>query len=238
MTRETVRVLLNRDRTWAVYALGDLAPQSFPHCTWWQTGDALGLLYRGYHTPILWVDGPVEVPFDEPKLILQIPEAMLPAIHAVYPKVEVTKMLRMALQGTPAPAVAERLSAAHLPEVERLYAAPDGPIFFHASMLDECIFYGAWHEGQLISTAGAHLLNIEESAAAIGNVYTHSAHRGQGHASRLTAAVACELRHLGIETIALSVAVDNAAAISIYTRLGFQPHCTFYQGLASIARIE
>lgn len=236
MTREVVRGLLNRDRVWAVYALGDLAPQSFPHCTWWQTNDSLGLLYRGFSTPIFWADGPVGLPFSEPTLILQILDETLPAIRAIYPQVALKKMLRMALQGAPGPSVGVRLTRTHLPALERLYAAPDGPDFFHAAMLDQGIFYGAWQDDQLVAAAGTHILNVEESAAAIGNVYTHSAYRGQGHAARLTAAVACELRRIGIETIALSVAAHNAAAIALYTRLGFQPHCPFYEGFASTGR--
>lgn len=236
MTREAVRALLNRDRAWAVYALGDLAPESFPDCTWWQSSGALGLLYRGFSTPIFWADGPVDLPFDEPALILQIREEMVPAIRAVYSKVTLKEMLRMALQGTPEPVVAHRLTGTHLPALERLYDAPDGPDFFHASMLEQGVFFGAWQDDQLVAVAGTHILNAEESAAAIGNVYTHPAHRGRGHAARLTAAVAGELRRLGIETIALSVAAHNRAAIAIYTRLGFQPNCAFYEGSASIGR--
>jgi len=236
MTREAVRALLNRNRAWAVYALGDLAPESFPHCTWWRTGDALGLLYRGFSTPILWADGTVDLPFDESALILQIREETVPAIRARYPQVALRKMLRMALQGTPEPSVAALLTPTHLPALERLYAAPDGPDFFHGAMLEQGVFFGTWHDDQLIAAAGTHILNAAESAAAIGNVYTHPAHRNQGHAARLTAAVACELRRLGIETIALSVAAGNPTAISLYTRLGFQPHCGFYEGFASTAR--
>lgn len=233
MTREAVRAILNRDRVWAVYALGDLAPESFPHCAWWRTGDALGLLYRAFATPTFWADGPVDLPFEEPVLNLQILEETLPAIHARYPRVTVRKMVRMGLQGTPAHSAATRLTAGHLPAIERLYATPDGPEFFHAFMLEQGVFFGAWQDGELVATAGAHLLNVEESVAAIGNVYTHPAHRGRGHATRLTAAVACELRRLGVETIALSVVADNHTAISIYTRLGFVAHCPFYAGSAS-----
>ncbi len=233
MTREAVRALLNRDRAWAVYALGDLARDSFPHCTWWQTGEALGLLYRGFSTPIFWADGPIDLPFDEAALILQIRDENLPAIRAIYPQVRLKKMLRMALQGAPEAPVAVRLTKAHLPALDRLYAAPDGPDFFHSSMLDHGVFFGAWQDDQLIAAAGTHILNIEESAAAIGNVYTHPAHRGQGHAGRLTAAVAGELRRLGVETVALSVAAGNQAAIRVYTALGFQPDCEFYEGFAS-----
>jgi ribosomal protein S18 acetylase RimI-like enzyme len=233
MTREAVRALLNHDRAWAVYALGDLAPELFPQCTWWRRGDALGLLYRGFSTPIFWADGPVDLHFDEAALILQIRDENLPAVRAIYPQVTLKKMLRMALQGTPGASVAVRLTQGHLGALDRLYAAPDGPDFFHASMLEHGVFFGAWQDDQLIAAAGTHILNVEESAAAIGNVYTHPAHRGRGHAARLTAAVACELRRLGVETIALSVAAGNHSAIRIYSALGFQPNCEFYEGFAS-----
>lgn len=233
MTREAVRALLNRDRAWAVYALGDLAPESFLHCTWWRTGEALGLLYRGFSTPILWADGTVDLPFDEPGLILQLRPEMVEIVGVRYPCVALKEMLRMALQGTPEASPVPRLRPAHLPALERLYGVPDGPDFFHSAMLERGVFFGIRQDEQLIAAAGTHILNIEESVAAIGNVYTHPAHRNRGHAARLTAAVAWELRRLGIETIALSVAANNHVAIGIYTRLGFRPHCSFYEGSAS-----
>jgi predicted GNAT family acetyltransferase len=44
-----------------------------------------------------------------------------------------------------------------------------------------------------------------------------------------TGAVVEELLRRGIRTIALNVHVGNAAAMRVYGRLGFVPHCEYYE---------
>ena len=55
-----VRALLDRDRAWAAYAIGDLAPEFVTDCSWYTPADgapALVLLYRGFDPPILFAMG-------------------------------------------------------------------------------------------------------------------------------------------------------------------------------------
>ena len=55
-----IRTLLDRDRAWAAYAIGDLAPEHALHCDWLAPADgspALLLVYRGFSPPILFAAG-------------------------------------------------------------------------------------------------------------------------------------------------------------------------------------
>ncbi len=56
--------------------------------------------------------------------------------------------------------------------------------------------------------------------AALGNIATDPALRGQGLAHRATAQL-CHTLLATVETIGLNVKADNAAAIACYRKLGF-----------------
>lgn len=243
---------MRADPVWAVYALADLAPAQAAHCRWHVAGAssaAIALVYSGFETPIFWANGSAEelAPlsdelFSAPRLILQIRPAVEPLVRARYTEVTLDPMWRMALAPDSFRPVAgaptdRRLSAADLPALERLYS--DGsqggqqPDFFHASMLEAGVFWGAWQGDELLAVAGTHVVSGEESAAAIGNVYTRRDARRRGHAARLTSLVAGELLGRGIGTVALSVRQANPAAAAVYVRLGFHSHCEFYEGHAA-----
>src|SRR5437867_12742403 len=60
---EAIRALLEIDRVWAAYPLGDLAPGFFQHCSWFQPpggGGALALMYRAFAPPVLFTQGDPE----------------------------------------------------------------------------------------------------------------------------------------------------------------------------------
>lgn len=253
-SRDAIRRRLQADAPWAVYALADLAPAHFPHCRWLSPGPrspALALLYSAFETPILWAMGaPAEFSplsawlFSSPRLILQIRPDFTPLVQAHYSHLDLHPMWRMTISPRAfspiPPAAADRpLSPADLPALERLYA--DGrahhqqPDFFFPEMLAGGVFFGAWQGGELIAVAGTHVVSVEESAAAIGNVYTRRDERRRGHAARLTSLVSEALLARGIRTIALSVRQANPAAVSVYARLGFTAHCDFDEGFASRA---
>lgn len=248
---ETVRQLLLRDPAWAVYALGDLAPGFSSYCEWLQPSDdnnTLALLYREFDTPILWLmgDGPgVDEIVDEislePRLRLQVQPNAVSALKRRYAVPRLDPMWRMVLDPEKLPDSPRqrihRLSPSDLKPLQALYAEGyaqgQGPEFFFPSMLDWGVFYGAFDDdGQLIAVAGTHLVAPSEGVAAIGSIYTHSAWRRQGWAGRLTAILSAELLQLGIDTVALSVHQENAAAIAVYERIGFRRHCPFYEGEA------
>ncbi|MCU1337099.1 MAG: mycothiol synthase [Bryobacterales bacterium] len=244
-----IRGLLEVDRAWAAYPLGDLAPGFFDHCSWFQPqgGSALALLYRAVNPPVLFAQGNPESlatilnDFStEPAIYLHVRPEMLPVLAMRYRIVELRRMWRMVL-GRNAQRVAPssdvaRLSSSQQSAVEQLYSDGDGsaerPDFFFPSMLDEGVFYGLWEDGQLVAVAGTHLVVPREDVAAVGNVYTRRDRRRLGLAATVTSAVIEELLRMRIRTIVLNVNQSNASAIHVYERLGFTRHCSYCEGLA------
>jgi predicted GNAT family acetyltransferase len=77
-----------------------------------------------------------------------------------------------------------------------------------------------------LSVAGVHVYSEPYRVAALGNVATHTAHRGQGLATTAVAALCRNL--LGtVDHVGLNVAADNTAAIRCYQRLGFRIIATY-----------
>ena len=248
-----IRALLEADRPWAVYALGDLAPGFFEHCEWRRAQDgapAIALLYRAFETPVLFTLGQPESIRsilseigDERQMYLSIRPEILPLIKARHLVEHETPMWRMILSLAdyrPAKSNdAVRLGPADLPALQQLYAdgAPTGeaPDFFSPYMLDQGAFFGAREGSALVVAAGTHLVAPGEGVAAVGNVYTRRDRRGRGLATRVTSAVVEELLRLTprLSTIALNVGQGNLAAIRVYERLGFTRYCAFYEGLAA-----
>jgi ribosomal protein S18 acetylase RimI-like enzyme len=245
--RAAIRAILNADRAWSVYALGDLGPGYFEHCRWYSNGGgALILLYEAVTPPVLFALGePAEIAnlaeeIAAPSVYLHVLPAAAEALAARYRPVSLKPMLRMVLEPSrfrPEPAGdVVRLGKADAARIERLYAdgreSGESPDFFFPSMIDTGVFFGACEDGELVAVAGTHLVAPEEGVGAIGNVYTRRDRRGRGHAGRLTSAVTAELLRLNVRLVALNVVLANAAAIRVYERLGFVSYRVFVEGLA------
>jgi ribosomal protein S18 acetylase RimI-like enzyme len=234
-----LRQILQRDRRWCVYALGDLSPRMFPKCQWF-TPD-LTLVLHDYGTSILFAFGTGSIAEAIEHVAwpvhLQVRHDALAEVarHAVVADQKL--MWRMAWSGgaTFATDRAVRLAADGVHALEQLYAdgtaAGESPDFFYASMVSDGVFFGVYEDAELVAAAGTHLVARDESAAAIGNVYVRRDRRGRGLGRLVTASVLHELRDL--ETIGLNVRADNAAAIHVYESLGFVKHCEFVEGLAT-----
>lgn len=246
-----IRTILETDRSWSAYALGDLEPDLFPKTSWFcpsACDRAIILLYRGFSTPVLFALGSkqklaelvAEIMHSEPKLYLSVQTAGYQCVQEHYEITEESSMFRMVLDvGAFKPGCSSktvRLNSSNLQELLELYSdgesRGEAPDFFSPTMLEHGAFYGVFENDVLVAAAGTHLIAPLESVAAIGNVYTHSTHRGKGLAVETTAAVVAELLHAGIRTIALNVKQSNKSAISAYTHLGFRSWCEFYEGLA------
>jgi GNAT superfamily N-acetyltransferase len=242
-----VKTILETDRQWAVYALGDLAPGFREHSEWYAQEGALLLLYRAFETPVLFTLGPPErlAPLldeisAERELYLSIRPEILPLVKARWNVKDETPMWRMALDATRfQPLSSEgvtRLSPADLPALEALYAdgqiAGEAPDFFNPPMLEQGVFFGVFENGALIATAGTHLVSPDLSVGAVGNVYTRRDRRGRGLAARVTSTVTAELLQRQLRTIALNVNQRNIPAQRVYGRLGYERYCAFYEGVA------
>jgi len=239
-----IRALLDGDRPWAVYALGDLDPRRARFCDWYVQGESIALLYREFATPILFALGASAVLDAVPPVdacLLQVPESFLPALQRCFRLDRLRMMHRMVLapeafaQPAGDPGV-EALDESHEQDLLELYAdghdSEEEPDFFMRSQLQDATFFGVRREGRLVAAGGTHLYSEQESVAAIGNVYTHRAHRGRRHASAVTAAIVRRLLERGTRTIGLNVRRGNDAAVHVYQRLGFRHHSDFWEGLA------
>lgn len=120
----------------------------------------------------------------------------------------------------------EPLGPADQAELEALYDADPGAVFFLPHMLDDGAFVGVRDAGRLVAAAGTHVLSPEHGVAAIGAVYTQPAHRGRGLGRAVTVAVARRLRGR-VATIGLNVASANTAARRVYESIGFAPLLTY-----------
>ena len=247
--RSTVRRILNRDRAWAAYAIGDLAPGFIDHCEWRtpaDADDALLLVYNGFTPPIAFAMGDAPAlarlfrEAQAPELSLHIQPPALPALRSAYEPTFLTHMHRMVVDAssfTPVPHADVRTIGEHdVDAVLALYQdghrRGEGPAFFSPAMLGQGSFRGVWQDGTLIAVAGTHLYSREEGVCAIGNVYTHSDCRGRGLAARVTSAVVAQALHDAIPTIVLNVGAGNVAAQRVYERLGFTLYCEFLEGEA------
>jgi len=250
---DAIRAILETDRAWSAYALGDLDATQFSHCEWRaaaEGGPALLLLYRRFGTPVLFTLGePAAVGAllrevaDEPRFCLSIRPEVLPLVKARYTVRREAPMWRMVHgveRSRPGDFEAVRLGAEAVPALQALYAdgeaTEEAPDFFFPEMVERGVFFGIYDGQALAAAAGTHLIAPAESVAAVGNVYTRRDCRGRGFAGRVTGAVAAELRRMGIRTIALNVAHRNAAAITVYEGQGFTRYCAFYEGVAE--RVE
>lgn len=243
-----IRAILEQDRAWSIYALGDLVPPYDTGCTWIASpadSGALVLLNRQFDPPVLFATGePAAVAgildeiAGERAFYLHVRHSIVPLIAERWHVEHVKPMRRLVLEPArfnPADSSrAVRLGPADVDAVQRLYAdgntTSESPDFFFPSMLDDGVFFGIRENGALISVAGTHLVAAAESVAAIGNVYTRRDRRGRGLAAQVTSAVAAELLRREIKTIALNVVEANETARRVYERLGFLDYVGYLEG--------
>ena len=246
---------LETDRAYAAYAIGDLEPGMYVQCAWAgaeQDGQmqALVLHYRGLEPPPLFLMGEV----DGLRAILAhtlCPEWVyltclqehLELTCEFYHWQETTPMWRMMLHGErfqPVSASGDyvsvrRLGLAQVVPLADLYTLGGGGAFSPVQV-ERGAFFGVYVENELVAAAGTHLVSVSFGVGAVGNVFTHPEHRGQGYASAATSAVAAELLQRGIWDVVLNVSQDNSAAIRVYEKLGFERTGSFLEGPASKRR--
>lgn len=242
---------LETDRLYAAYAIGDLEPHLFAQTRWVGAEkdgrlQAIVLHFRGLELPVLFLMGDT----DGLRAILEsakFPDRAyvtcrtehLPMTHEFYAWEERIPMWRMVLEPAsfrPAKGDCVRLTPAHSDQLAALYALGGGT-GFSTRQLRHGVFYGVFAGGRLVATAGTHVLSPTFGVAAVGNVFTHPDYRRQGYGTATTSAVVTELLERGIRDVVLNVGQDNAGAIRIYERLGFERYCPFLEGRARARRV-
>ncbi len=246
--KSEIRPILEEDRHYAAYALGDLEDGFFEHCRWYIAEESasfrsLALVYAGFDPPVLFLmgtgqgteallNGPVEID----RATMNGLAEHLDAIRLHYRCDAIRRTWRMKLKPrdlqepaeTRPSGICRRLTGADMNRLRALYTFGGGDVFSPAQVI-QGTFYGFDMGGQLIAVAGTHIISVAQSVAAVGNVMTHPDYRGRGYATLATYAVCQELVQRAIETIVLNVREDNIPAIRIYEKLGFVRHCLFYE---------
>jgi ribosomal protein S18 acetylase RimI-like enzyme len=247
--KERILAFLESDRLYAAYAIGDLEPGLFAQCVWAgaeQNGRlrALGLHFRGLKPAAFFLMG-------DPEGVLRILRDALhpgyadltcraehmPAVGGAYAwEGEPRPMWRMALRSRDLPppdAVCVRLDTGHTGQIRNLITDKD-LIGFAPAQIDQGVFFGIYADGRMVSVAGTHLVSLDYSMAGVGNIVTHPEYRGRGYGQKAVGAVLAELIRIGIRDIVLNVRQDNAPALHIYEKLGFERYCPFFEGKATI----
>jgi GNAT superfamily N-acetyltransferase len=244
-----IRGLLDRDRAWAAYAIGDLGPEFAPYCSWHVPSDdaaALLLVFRGFDPPIAFTMGspahlaPLFQEIEAPTLSLQVRPEVIDALSATYRPTHTRAVWRMVVAPSEfQPAEGSDvvpLDESDLAAVNALYDEGarhgEGPAFFHPRMLQQRTFRGVRDGADLVAIAGTHSFSPELGVCAIGNVYTRRDRRRQGLAACVTSAVVQHAISHAVSTIVLNVAQANVGARRVYEQLGFHCHCQFVEGEA------
>jgi GNAT superfamily N-acetyltransferase len=247
---QRIRAALDRDRLWSAYAIGDLAAERLPYCSWYAPAgdsDTLVLLYRGFTPPILFATGDpallssVFAELDAPSISLHVLPEAVEALPPAYAVTDTRPMWRMTVSAASfRPATPEddvvALGLSHAGAVAALFEdarkAAEEPPFYTPSMLAEGSFCGVWESGDLVCVAGTHLFSPALGVCTIGNVYTRRDRRRRGLASRATSAVVRNALAASVPTIVLNVSQANDRARRVYEQLGFHVHCAFVEGEA------
>jgi ribosomal protein S18 acetylase RimI-like enzyme len=170
----------------------------------------------------------------EPRVLLATPPRSRGAIEMTYRFERVDHMRRMVVNIQRfRPRINQqvrRLTADDLDSVIDLYGHASRTYFTPERMRRE-IYFGIYQADILVSAAGTHVRSRRSGIAAVGNVLTRLAYRGRGMARSVTSAVA-ETALEQHRDVVLNVREDNAPAISVYERLGFQTHGQFIEGPA------
>jgi RimJ/RimL family protein N-acetyltransferase len=235
--RSELAAILRRDAALHAYELGDLDDFFWPYTTWFRHEEAVALIYHGLPLPTLLALAPAGLPAAPLAALLTGLRPLLPRRFYAHLSPGAAATLTDAFDAEPhgrhhkmvlrdhdrlaaAPASGELLSPADLPDLDRLYAQAYPGNWFDRRMLETGQYVGVRRAGELLAVAGVHVWSPAYRVAAIGNVATHPAARGQRLATTATATLCRRLLET-VDVVTLNVKADNAAAIAVYRRLGF-----------------
>jgi len=243
--RSLLRAFLEQDRLRAAYAICDLEMREFKKSKWgiaMQDGrtTAVVLEYGGITPQPLFVMGDGEAiagilrEVIRPRLVyLAADRDLLPEVERVYKVDPGPEMMRMWVNRQmfePVHGPALRLSPVDIVDLNRLYGLGFAG-WLPGEAVANGVYYGVRVAGKLVAAAGTHVISPEGKLAAVGNVLTHTNHRGRGFAKVTTSAVTQELLSICDEVV-LNVRADNPPAIAAYKALGYREHNRFEERLA------
>lgn len=245
--KNAIEAFVRRNPFLHLLELGDLDDFFWPFTVWygWQVGDVvqqIALVYTAMSTPVLLAYG--EPPRDQ---VYPFMEALLPLLprrlyahldprtldlfEEFYDIEERGQFLKMGLTNpervrTVDSRYVETLTEADEDALLALYAGyPENQ--FNARNLQTGHYFGVRESGLLVSAGGVHVYSPAYHAAVIGNMMTHPARRGRGIGTQVCAKLCQTLLAEGVTHIGLNVEAENAPAIGIYEKLGFERLANF-----------
>jgi len=243
---DEARAFLERDRLMAAYALADIDQPEIEGARWWiarRDGDiaAVVLIVEGLPFRPCFATGASDglaaifrEAIREPRVLLATPPRSRGAIEMTYRFERVDHMRRMNVNiqrfRSRINHQVRRLGAEDLDAVIDLYGHASRT-YFTPERIKREIYFGVFQGDTIVSAAGTHVRSTRSSLAAVGNVLTRLAHRGRGMAQTCTSAVT-ERALDEHRDVVLNVREDNAPAIAVYERLGYQTHGLFIEGPA------
>ena len=263
--RDAIEVWLRRNAALHLYELGDLDDFFWPTTTWYGLEkddaqpsplgrvEAVALLYTATALPVLVVMGDetylpgVRALLDKlaPVLPARFYAHLLPGSadmlartfhlepHGTHDRMVLRDRARLDAVDT---SEAVPLGPADEPELSAFYAHAYPGHWFEPRMLAIGAYFAVRRAGKIASVAGVHVVSRRHRVAALGNIATDPALRGQGLARIATAAVCRSLAEL--DPIGLNVAADNAAAIALYRSLGFERTAVYEEHLATAKLVQ
>jgi ribosomal protein S18 acetylase RimI-like enzyme len=251
-SRKQIEAFLRKNVYLHIYAIGDLDDFFWQHTAYYALKDgneiqAIVLLYAELPLPTVHAISEQEGVMQE--LLRSIFHILPSSFNAhLSPGVEQVfkeqhdirpygKHYKMALKNEPFMYDVDcsqvvRLTQNDLDEIFRLYKAGYPGNWFDPRMLETKQYFGIRLENRLVSIAGIHVYSEEYGVAALGNIVTHPDYRGNGFAKSVTARL-CQSLSSSVDHIGLNVKADNAIAISLYEKLGFEVVSPYYECMVS-----
>jgi GNAT superfamily N-acetyltransferase len=244
--RDLLLEILGTDRLFAAYAIADLDPVEFPRTRWGIAFDTAAarpvsvvMEYHGLSPQPLFAmgdaDGVAAILGDiirtRVAYLASRPE-LVPAVARHYRVDPPGEMLRMVVdRETFRPVIGDavRLDAGDTRHLNRLYEL-GLTSWLPTESVASGVYYGVRRGTRLIAAAGTHVISPTYGIAAVGNVYTHRDHRGQGLAKVVTSAVTAALLET-VDDVVLNVRIDNPPALAAYRALGYREHAHFQERL-------
>jgi ribosomal protein S18 acetylase RimI-like enzyme len=242
------RAVLEQDRIWNCFALADLLPPFRAYSQYALATRSDGLEHATcfiIRHPAFTVLSPAgasdglaallaALPLPQQTLIQAQPQHLPILRRRYHMKANRRKLLRMAVSAqTFRSSLAlsslpfERLTPNDAAALETLYK-----LYTEAHFLPDHLKYGVFYgiragEG-FLAAGGTHAIAPAYGIAVLGSIFTHPDARRHGYATAITTALTSHLLARGCYDVVLNVLADNAPAIRLYKRLGFQTHYRYW----------